>query len=328
MAAGLGTRLQPFTSIEPKPTLPLMGIPMVQYVLDYLTHFGVRDAILNYHHLPDVFLDQMAMMKKQNRIRIHLSDESKLLLGSAGGIANAKPYFKKGPFLLLNADVLQWLNLEKLFDNHQKLKKEKGVLITLAVLSPGKRREKYREIVLNPSQKTVKGLGEHSNYRPYYSGVAVMEEEAIASVRGNQPSEFVPMILEPALRAGKVGYYLEENPIWMDIGSPELWWKAHFDLIKMVEGRKSFPDIWQRRIEKQNYCLQEGLWVDQHIPESWGAHAGSGYLGWAGHSKPSSPGPNCKAELVLYADEKTSRQTEFNCGIGFKDKWVGFSKNP
>jgi NDP-sugar pyrophosphorylase family protein len=53
MAAGLGTRLRPFTEMEPKPLLPVMGIPMAQFAVDALVATGVRHVVANVHFKPE-----------------------------------------------------------------------------------------------------------------------------------------------------------------------------------------------------------------------------------------------------------------------------------
>lgn len=54
LAAGAGTRLRPLTDTCPKPMLPIAGRPLLAWTLDWLRRYGVTEAALNLHHLPDV----------------------------------------------------------------------------------------------------------------------------------------------------------------------------------------------------------------------------------------------------------------------------------
>jgi len=57
VAAGLGTRLRPLTELRPKPALPVRGVPLVAYTLALLARHGVKQIIINAHHLPDFLMD-------------------------------------------------------------------------------------------------------------------------------------------------------------------------------------------------------------------------------------------------------------------------------
>ena len=54
LAAGLGTRLRPITHTMPKPMVPLCNRPLIAWAIESLHAAGVRDLIVNLHHLPDV----------------------------------------------------------------------------------------------------------------------------------------------------------------------------------------------------------------------------------------------------------------------------------
>ncbi|HSJ96667.1 MAG TPA: sugar phosphate nucleotidyltransferase, partial [Myxococcota bacterium] len=52
LAAGLGTRMRPFSELLPKPVLPVLGIPLVAWPLAWLARHGATEVVLNLHHLP------------------------------------------------------------------------------------------------------------------------------------------------------------------------------------------------------------------------------------------------------------------------------------
>ena len=53
LAAGLGTRMRPLTLLRAKPVLPVLDRPLVAFTLERLARAGVRDVIVNLHHLPE-----------------------------------------------------------------------------------------------------------------------------------------------------------------------------------------------------------------------------------------------------------------------------------
>lgn len=307
MAAGLGTRLHPFTSVMPKPLLPVMGVPMLQFCLDQLTSHQVNQIAVNYHHLPDVFLKKFDELIVLSGIQVNLSDESKCLLGSAGGIVKVRHLFEGQPFFLMNADMIQTVNLKSLAETHKTNRKKNDVWITLALIPPAPRSYSYREILTDAKSGLVTGLGQPSKDRQYYSGVAVVEHQAIAHLIEGHPADFVSDVLEPALLKNKVGFFLAEQTIWMDIGSPLLWWEAHLTLRKLL----SHP--------------QKSQWISgiqSRIQQSCGLPTeNEGYYYWIG----SGEGPERKKipkDCVLYADESTDWMRSYSKGIGFRDIWV------
>ncbi|MEO5649197.1 MAG: sugar phosphate nucleotidyltransferase [Ginsengibacter sp.] len=130
LAAGLGTRLKPFTNKHPKALVMVNGKTILQRNIEYLAAFGINDIIVNVHH----FAGQItALIKKNNGFgsNITFSDETNEVLETGGGIKKAAWYFEKekDPFVVMNVDVLTDMNLEELISQHKK----ENPLVTLAV---------------------------------------------------------------------------------------------------------------------------------------------------------------------------------------------------
>jgi len=128
LAAGLGTRLGPLTSDQPKALVKVAGKPMLQWVIEKLKQCGVDEIIINVHH----FADQVQDFLRKNDFgpAITISDESPLLLDTGGGLKKASWFFSgSDPFILHNVDVLSTIDLHKMAEIHKK----SGALATLAV---------------------------------------------------------------------------------------------------------------------------------------------------------------------------------------------------
>lgn len=262
MAAGLGTRLKPFTDRIPKPFVPVMGIPAIQFVIDSLAEAGVTHCVLNSHHLHEATLRNTQLLDWHG-MRVQVSDESKLLLGSGGGIARAATFFGGEPFFLANADVLFDLSWKQLALRHALLRRTHGVWMTLTLTAHASLGGAYREILTDPKADLVAGLGTNAEDRPFYAGAAVIESEAVAHLTAGQPYDFVPAILNPAIAAVRVGADRQDG-IWLDVGSPELWARTHFHLIHELErGGLRGPSSrgWAARLEKHNRRYAPGIWA-------------------------------------------------------------------
>lgn len=118
LAAGLGTRLKPWTLHHPKALVPVSGVPMLERVRDNLSARGFDEIIINVHHFADQVTDYIAS-KGWNDLRV--SDESDLILDTGGGILRAEPLLRESgdaPFLVHNVDILSNADLAGLMHIH------------------------------------------------------------------------------------------------------------------------------------------------------------------------------------------------------------------
>ena len=105
LAAGLGTRMRPWTDTLPKALVPVAGRALIDRVLDKLAAAGVTRAVVNVHH----FADQVeAHLAARQDLEVVFSDERAGLLDSGGGIALARPLLGEAPVFVANIDSL-WL---------------------------------------------------------------------------------------------------------------------------------------------------------------------------------------------------------------------------
>jgi mannose-1-phosphate guanylyltransferase len=334
MAAGLGTRLRPFTDLEPKALLPLIGVPMAQFALDAAASAGVERVVANVHHLSERAGAGLKALDLRGA-ELVVSDESAELLGSAGGLRHAAPHFKPDePFFLLNADVLCDVDLNRLARAHRRLRAQSGVRVTLTVferppLEPGEiQREAYREILFDRESGILTGLGQKAIGRPYFVGAAVIEPEALSEIPAHGPAEFVPTLLEPAIRDGRAGVYFAQGR-WHDVGSPALWLQAHTALLKALEtGRLSRE--WRTRIEKSNRRIAPEAWVSLSSPSrllATSRWAGPSY--WSPlHDQTALPPLDFGPRAVLYGTAQGLGSTgPLSGGIGYRGVWTSLQSS-
>ena len=233
LGAGLGSRLKPFTTRMPKPLIPVLGVPCIEFALSHLKEAGVEKAVVNTHaHAAQLrhYLNSNPVMG----LELIESNEEALLLGSAGGFRKALPLFAPGPFFSMNADVIHFADLSALAEAHAKFRRDHGVVMTL-VLASGAMVEaqtgEYSEILKTGTEGLIEGFGGKKNKVPFYTGTAIFEHDAFSHLQYNVPAEFVPEVLSPMIQAKKVAF-IESDALWIDIGSPELWAEAHHRLAR------------------------------------------------------------------------------------------------
>src|SRR5215471_16482814 len=104
LAAGRSTRLGALGATLPKPLLPICGHPAITFGLHACTRAGLGRVVVNLHHHGDLIRRTLGRGAAAG-VSIAYSDEPELL-GTAGGIAQARGLFAPGPVLVMNAKVV------------------------------------------------------------------------------------------------------------------------------------------------------------------------------------------------------------------------------
>lgn len=115
MAGGKGMRLRPFTTVLPKPLMPVGEVPILEIVLRQLERAGVTEAIISIGHLGSLirsYLDHSAISK---RIKIRYQTEEEPL-GTAGAVGLIEGLDE--PFIVMNGDILTTLDFADLYRDH------------------------------------------------------------------------------------------------------------------------------------------------------------------------------------------------------------------
>lgn len=110
-AAGLGTRLKPFTDSHPKALLPLNGKTLLQYQILRLQQVGITDIVINVHHFANQIIDYLAANDNFG-CHIFISDETTALLDTGGGLLHAATYLQDDSVLACNVDILSNIDLQ------------------------------------------------------------------------------------------------------------------------------------------------------------------------------------------------------------------------
>ncbi len=93
LAAGLGTRLKPFTDSHPKALAVVNGKTILQRNIEFLARFGITEIIINVHHFAKEIIDYLKSNSNFGS-KITISDESDEVLETGGGLKKASWFFK------------------------------------------------------------------------------------------------------------------------------------------------------------------------------------------------------------------------------------------
>ncbi len=182
-AAGLGTRLKPFTDHHPKALAMVNGKPLLQRNIEYLKSFGIEEFVINVHHFTDQILDFLT--KNENfGVQIQISDESDEVLETGGGLVKAKDLLGNQPFLVMNVDILTDLNLSELMRFHW----ENQPLVTLAVSG----RESSRKLLFEENNR-LKGWKNLNSGEEIIASENILNELAFSGIHIIDPIIFEKM---------------------------------------------------------------------------------------------------------------------------------------
>ncbi len=221
-AAGLGTRLAPFTNDRPKAMVEVAGKPMLQMQIERLRDFGFNYIVINVHH----FSEQIISFIKANDfgVEIKISDESGLLLDTGGGLKNVKKFFQKDDiFLLHNVDIFSDIDLKHLYEFHEY----SGNLVSLAV-----KHRKSTNYLLFDDNNTLCGWKSYktnsmiiSSERPSYdemafSGIYMFNYEIFDFLKKEGAFPIIPELLEIS-KSQSIGAWVHDDNFMLDLGKPE-----------------------------------------------------------------------------------------------------------
>ena len=150
-AAGQGLRLGPLTNTTPKALVPVAGRPMIEYPLLLLRHYGIREIIVNLHHLGEQIESYLGDGTKLG-LKIIYSREPELL-DTGGGLLKARPFLEGGTFIVINTDVLIDLSLAELVAFHKK----NSATATL-VLRPDELADQYGSMEIDSENRICRFL--------------------------------------------------------------------------------------------------------------------------------------------------------------------------
>jgi NDP-mannose synthase len=223
LAGGKGTRLNPYTTIFPKPLVPIGNMPILEIIIRQLAYFKFTDIILAVGHLNELIMAYFGDGSKWNlRITYSIEDEP---LGTAGPVKLASDL--EEDFLVLNGDILCDLNFLDLYNFH----KQQGSDVTLSVF---KKTIKIDLGVLTTENGNIKNYIEKPEYSFNVSmGVYVFKKEVLNLIPEKTKYD-LPQLVQKLLytKATVVPYFFDGY--WLDIGRPDDYETAaaHFNDLK------------------------------------------------------------------------------------------------
>ncbi|MBC7467334.1 MAG: NTP transferase domain-containing protein [Bdellovibrio sp.] len=227
LAAGLGTRFKPLTLKMPKPTIPFLNVPMGYYNFRFLEKLNpmIKHFVVNTHHLPDQ-VEALYCNQKFISAQATFSKETDEILGTAGGIKFAAPFFKEnGSIIVMNADEIMFTENDDFMVDAVVQHNKNAALATLVVMKHPEAGKKFGAILCEGrSVKNISKTITDDKLEPWhYVGIIILSYEVLNLIEdGKEQNIFYDILIN----------YLDRVQIfpidaeWFETGNPTDFLKA------------------------------------------------------------------------------------------------------
>lgn len=245
MAGGKGTRLCPLTCLQPKPMVPLLGRPCMEYIIELLKGHGIFEIAVTLQFLPQVIKNHFGDGAEYG---VHLTYfEETTPLGTAGSVKNAEE-FLDDTFVVISGDALTDFKLSQAIDFHRR-KQTIGTLVLTKVNVP----LEYGLVMTEEDGRIIRFL-EKPSWSEVFSdtvntGIYVLEPEILKLFPREKEFDFSKDLFPLVMKRGQDLYGFVARGYWSDIGNLSQYRQAQFDMLLgdiqlPVKGFEGSPGIW------------------------------------------------------------------------------------
>jgi NDP-mannose synthase len=224
LAGGKGRRLRPYTTIMPKPLMPIGDKAILEIILHQLTSYGFKEIIISIGHLGELIMSYFGDGSKY-KVKITYIKEEKPL-GTAGPLSLAKDYIN-GSFLMINGDILTDINFSELMDYHIKRKNIATIALNKRVVNID-----FGVTEVNQNNEIV-GYKEKPTLDYLVSmGIYLFNERVLDYIEDDKYFDIPELINRLIKNDETIDSYLFDG-YWLDIGRPDDYEKANTEFADM-----------------------------------------------------------------------------------------------
>jgi mannose-1-phosphate guanylyltransferase len=243
LAAGLGTRLEPLTSIRPKPLFPVLNRPLLGITIGQLQGIGATRVVINAHHLANQIERFVHGEQWGLEVKVRVEPE---ILGTGGGIKNCADLLRDAPFFcVINADIYHTFDLRPAIRWHT----EEDNLATLVLCDD----PRFNQVGIDEQGRIIgiRGQEVQKALSPArvltFTGIHLISSRLLDAMPSADFFDIIRCYLDLASRGEAIRGYQMQGGYWQDIGRIEDYRALHRDLI----GEESKPIIHlEARIEE------------------------------------------------------------------------------
>ena len=270
LAAGKGTRVRPITYTTPKPMIPILQKPVMEFLLELLRQHGFDQIMVNVSHLAEeiesYFRDgQRFGVEIGYSFEGSIDDNGKLVgkaIGSAGGMRKIQDFktFFDDTFIVLCGDALIDLDLTAAVKWHR----EKGSIATIVTKSVPKEEVSSYGIVVTDNEGRVKEFQEKPTVEEAKStnistGIYIFEPEIFEHIPSDVEYDIGGDLFPKLVEMGAPFYAKAMDFEWVDIGKVPDYWRA-------IRGVLS-GEI--KNVQIPGNQVKEGIYTGLNVSVNW-----------------------------------------------------------
>jgi mannose-1-phosphate guanylyltransferase len=219
LAAGMGERLRPLTNIYPKVLVPVVNMPVIDRIIQFLTIHGVKKIIINAHHHAQMICDYLQGgtpfgVKVETRIE-------KEILGTGGGIKNTENFWGIDPFIVINGDILTDIDLGDVYGFHMK----KNHLVTMVLHDF----PQYNKVRVDKEMNILSiGPGTDLKGTLAFTGIHIINPEVLRFIPDKKKYNIIDVYKRLIDLKKPIKGYVATGHRWIDIGTIPDYLQANF----------------------------------------------------------------------------------------------------
>lgn len=228
LAAGFGTRLQPFSQHKPKPLFSVLNKPLLVATIERLRGAGFSRMVVNCHYLKEQIIEAVSAFPE---VIVQVEEQ---ILGTGGGLRRALKHLDDAPLLITNGDIYHSLDFARIYQHHVQANQQ----ITMVLHDY----PRFNNVLINGSTVTGFAAGSMVTGARAYTGVQVVDPALLESIAPDRSSCIIEHYRGLLGQATKISA-LEAACQWTDMGSPEDYLKLHEALL--TGGLACWPELGQ-----------------------------------------------------------------------------------
>ena len=231
LAGGKGTRLRPLTVYTPKPIVPILNRPLLEYQLETLARAGITDITLSLSYQPNKIEDVLGDGSELGVDLRFLTEPSPM--GTAGAYKFAAGALREST-VVFNGDIITDVDISEVIETHRSNAAEATILLTpvddpskFGLVETGKKGEVVR-FLEKPSPDAMADLPTKN----INAGVYVLEPSILDLIPADENCSFEYDVF-PQLIASKRAFFAHvlSGEYWRDVGTPASYLSAHHDFL-------------------------------------------------------------------------------------------------
>jgi mannose-1-phosphate guanylyltransferase len=260
LAAGKGTRVRPITYTMPKPMMPILQKPVMEFLVELLRQHGFNQIMVNVSHLAEE-IENYFRDGQHFGVEIAYSFEGSIVdgqlvgeaIGSAGGmrrIQDFSPFFDD-TFVVLCGDALIDLDLTAALKWHR----EKGAIATVVMKTVDPSEVSSYGVVVTDEEGRIKAFQEKPSVEEALSntintGIYIFEPEVLDYIPSKEVYDIGGDLFPKLVEMGAPFYGIPMDFQWVDIGRVPDYWHAIRSVLSgevnnvAVPGREVAPGVY------------------------------------------------------------------------------------